>query len=130
MLPILYSKGLLMTTIIDPAGTPAAILLDPSVTVDTVTAAGSTGAGATQLTRYSNVNVVAIEASVSLQGVRLPAADEGDYFELWSVTVDPMFTPNFYSLKVYDSTNADLGGNFNFRMLRYVYGEWRIIVQR
>ena len=118
-----------MTTIIDPAGSPTPVLLDPSVTVDMVTAAGSTGAGATQLTRYSNTNIVKVHASATLQGVKLPAPDEGDYFEIWSLDIDPNFsTP--YSLKAYDVGGTDLGGNFTFAILRYIDGRWQRIVSR
>lgn len=117
-----------MTTIVDPAGTPEVILRDPSVTVATVTAAGSTASGATALVRYSNLNTVAIEASANLQGVKLPSADEGDYFEMYSITVDPNLDPLRYSLKLYDSDDNVISPGFHRCAVRYIAGAWRLFV--
>jgi len=117
-----------MTTIVDPAGSPTVILLDPSVTGATVTAAGSDASGATELTRHSNVNVVAIEADANNKGVKLPPAEEGDYFEMYSIDIDPMLSPLRYTIKAYDSDDNLVSGGFHRCAVRYVAGSWRLFV--
>ncbi len=109
-----------MTAIVDPAGSPTVILLDSSVTINTVAAAGSDAGSATVLVRYSQINVVAITADQAGRGVKLPAGEEGDDWELYSISGTPE-----YNLALYDSAGATIHAAWKRRQIRYVAGAWR-----
>ncbi len=107
-----------MTTIVDPAGTPIIIYRDQAITKVAVAAAGSSGSDATQLTRYSSVNIVAVTTTGANQGVKLPAGEDGDLFEVY---------PLDNGIKFYNPDGSFLV-NGGYKYIRYVSGAWRVLV--
>lgn len=108
-----------MTIVIDPTGSIGIRRRDQSTTMYTVAAAGNNGATATQLTTYSSINVVSVTSTTSDLGVKMPAGEEGDYFEIYSIDGN--------TLKVYDASGTELyfTGNRRYHM-RFVNGTWHI----
>jgi|SRR3989304_6571870 len=109
-----------MTVIVDPAGTPEVIYSDPSISIYTIAATGTNAGGAAQLTRYSAINCVTVTADQDARGVKLPAAQEGDYFELYAISGDPL-----HYFKVYDSGGGDVSTSASRSIIRYIGGAWR-----
>ena len=111
-----------MTTIVDPAGTPQVINRDQATSVYEVTAAGTTGGTATALTVYSTVNVVIVTSDQNGRGVKLPAAQDGDYIEAHNVSD--------FTMKIYDPSGTEVGWSGTKRFqARYLSGSWRHLHQ-
>lgn len=103
-----------MATIIDPNGTISVVYREPSVTVQSVNATGTTGGGATLLEIFSATNVILVTTSASNTGVKLPAAEAGDRFEIFKVAGAP-------ALVVYDNAGDEIASG----QLRFDGTNWR-----
>ena len=112
-----------MTVIVDPAGTPSIVYRDPAMTIVGITATGTTQSDAAQLTRYSAMNVVKVTSDQDARGLKLPAGEEGDYFELHSISG----SPSPYYFKVYNSSGGEVTSSSTRAPLRYVGGTWRFV---
>lgn len=108
-----------MTVIVDPAGTREVVYRDPAVTIVEVVATGSDESDAAQLTRYSAVNVVVVTTDQSGRGIKLPAAEEGDFFEIFVVDSGGSY------VKIYASNGAEVSGSATKAQYRYAAGGWR-----
>lgn len=104
-----------MATIIDPAGAITVVYREPSVTVQYVNAAGTTSGGATPLTLFSATNVVIVTTSAGNTGVKLPAVQAGDRFEIFQAAGGP-------AMEVYENSGSNLGVG---GQLRFDGTNWR-----
>lgn len=89
-----------MTTIVDPLGSPAIFYNRSGTTIITVTAAGTTGSGATQFSALTETTIVVLTSSAGNTGAKLPPDSDtnvGDLVEIHATG------PN---AQIYDNSNA------------------------
>ncbi len=115
-----------MATVLDPLGSPSIFYNRSGLTIQSVSAAGTTGSGATQLTLPTGHTTLLVTPSSSNTGVKLPVdgdTDVGDVIEV----VD---NSQSFQVIVYDSGNnvVDTIGNGHGVILRKVAAStWRAV---
>jgi hypothetical protein len=114
-----------MATIIDPAGTPVPVYNKSGKTVYPVTAAGTTSGAATQLTHYSELDIVLVTVPDNMDtGIKMPSGtDIGDRIEFY--LVGGVYSPVIYpaSGETFNGSSSPMTGVASLRKVSST--DWR-----
>lgn len=91
-----------MATVLSPSSSPSVFYNGSGVTIDNITAAGSTQADATAIVRFSGCTVLMLYSDDTSKGIKLPAdANVGDLVEIHAIG---------YSAKTYPPSGESISG--------------------